>query len=80
MAQQFNSFEALLKDRALDSMGGWKNAIIEVADTMYVCHRWFESYMPSHTVSPSDLVAMTRLIAERKDAADAVDRALGNIA
>ena len=41
--------------------------MIAVADTMYLCKQWFESYMPKTPASPFDVVAMAALIIGREN-------------
>lgn len=53
-----NDFERALK--ALDGVPSFKNALIEVCDTAYMCKRWLDSYAPSYT--PADIIALTALV------------------
>ena len=47
----------------------WRPHIIDVADTMYTCKRWFEGSGVSFT--GADVVAMAKLILDREAAASA---------
>lgn len=44
----------------------WRQPIIDVADTMYVCKKWFEGHEVAFTAA--DLVGMARLLLERERA------------
>jgi hypothetical protein len=62
---QMNAFDQFLADTREDfSKMHWRQPVIEVADTMYVCKKWFEGYEIAFTAA--DLVAMTRLVLERE--------------
>lgn len=43
----------------------WKKAIIEVADTAYLCRLWLETYTKEFTAA--DVLAMTRMVMDRED-------------
>lgn len=60
-----DKFDALLE--AAQTHGAsptWRNALIDVADTAYLCRAWLEQYAPKY--SPADLLAMTRMVIERQ--------------
>jgi hypothetical protein len=61
-----NEFEQLIIDTP-PSPADWKGHVIAVADTMYLCLRWFDSYMPDKATA-ADVVAMAKLIIERERA------------
>jgi hypothetical protein len=60
-----NSFDQFLAD-AREELAGtrWRQPLIDVADTMYACRKWFEAHEVAFTAS--DLLAMTRLVLERE--------------
>ena len=62
-----NAFDQFLADAREELAGAcWRQPIIDVADTMYVCKKWFEGHEIAFTAS--DLLAMTRLVLEREQA------------
>ena len=75
---EMNPFEQLLsKGYASDARSRhMKDAVIEVADTAYMCKTWFESYKLEATAA--DVIAMTRLILEREAAIVAAQRDADN--
>ena len=65
MPQVRNAFEQLLFDTQHDpGAEAWRGPLIEVADTMHFCTRWFESYGLAHT--GADVVAMAALVLKRE--------------
>jgi hypothetical protein len=72
---EMNPFETLLdKGYARDARSRHiRDAVIEVADTAYMCKTWFESYKLEATAA--DVIAMTRLIIEREAALVAAQKA-----
>jgi hypothetical protein len=66
-ATPMNAFGQFLADTREELAGTrWRQPIIDVADTMYVCKKWFEGYEVAFTAS--HLLAMTRLVLEREQA------------
>jgi hypothetical protein len=62
-----NAFDQFLADtRGAPASTHWRQPVIDVADTMYVCKKWFEGHEVAFTAS--DLLAMTRLVLEREQA------------
>jgi hypothetical protein len=62
---KMNTFDQFLADTREDfSQMHWRQPAIEVADTMYVCKKWFEGHDVVFTAA--DLVAMARLVLERE--------------
>ena len=62
-----NAFDQFLADTKGDLAGTrWRQPVIDVADTMYVCKKWFEGHEVIFTAA--DLLAMTRLVLEREQA------------
>ena len=54
-----NAFDQFLADTREELAGvRWRQPVIDVADTMYVCKKWFEGHEVAFTAS--DLLAMTR--------------------
>jgi hypothetical protein len=45
----------------------WSGHIIDVADTMEICKRWFQTH--SVTFSDADLIAMARMTLDRENLA-----------
>jgi hypothetical protein len=65
MPDHRNAFEQLLFDTQHD--GGaqaFRGPLIDVADTMHFCKKWFESQDLAHT--GADVVAMAALVLERE--------------
>jgi hypothetical protein len=60
-----NRFEQMLKDHPAQAEG-WAKHIIAVADTMYICKAWFESYAAGLPWTPADIVAMAKIVIERE--------------
>lgn len=56
-----NRFEALLK-AVPDS--AWKDALVEVLDTAFMCHVWFEAH--DIIATSGDIVRMTELVCARE--------------
>jgi hypothetical protein len=54
-----------------DDGGDWRPHIIAVADTMYVCKIWLESYTEGHI--PADVIAMAKLVLEHERYAKPLD-------
>jgi hypothetical protein len=70
-----NKFERFIREMPeLGDAYHWKPHIIDVADTMFACKTWFQSYGVSFT--GADVVAMTKLILKREEAARVREEAL----
>lgn len=63
-----NQFDENLKAIPPDSWR-WKQAIVDVADTAWLCRSWFDSHAVKCTAA--DIVAMTQLILAREEQARA---------
>ena len=61
--QTSRRFEALLKVTQ-HSPQAWRDAVVAVADSAFMCRAWLEDHAPGWT--PADLIAMTRLVMERE--------------
>jgi hypothetical protein len=62
-----NAFDQFLADTRGDPAGAhWRQPVIDVADTMYVCKKWFEADEVAFTAT--DLLAVTRRVLERERA------------
>jgi len=65
-----NEFERLLQmDRIPERFRG---AVVDVADTAYMCKAWFASYGVAATAA--DIMAMCRMVMEREAALVAEER------
>jgi hypothetical protein len=59
-----NAYDQFLTDTREELAGKcWLQSLIDVADIMYVCKKWFEGH--DVAFAASDLLAMTRLVLER---------------
>jgi hypothetical protein len=66
-ATPMNAFDQFLADTREDlACTRWRQPVIDVADTIYVCKKWFEGHEIAFTAS--DLLAMARLVLEREQA------------
>jgi hypothetical protein len=64
-ATPMNAFDQFLADTREDLAGTrWRQPVIDVADIMQVCKKWFEGHGVAFTAS--DLLEMTRLVHERE--------------
>ena len=64
-----NSFDQFLADTRGDPGGErWRQPVIDVADTMYICKKWFEAHEIKFTAA--DLLAMTKLVLDREQRRD----------
>jgi hypothetical protein len=62
---RMNAFDQFLADTRGDfSTTVWRQPVIEITDTMYVCKKWFECHDVPFTAA--DLLAMKRLVFERE--------------
>jgi hypothetical protein len=60
-----NEFDdALLAAQRSDAPEPWRDALIAVGDTAFICRAWLNTYAPGYT--PADLLAMTRLVIEQE--------------
>jgi hypothetical protein len=57
-------FETLVM-AAQHSPKRWRDAVVAVADSAFMCRAWLEDHAPGWT--PADLIAMTRLVMEREN-------------
>jgi hypothetical protein len=65
MSDKRSAFEQLLHDTQNDpGAHAFRGPLIDVADTMHFCLRWFESHGLAHT--GADVVAMAALVLERE--------------
>ena len=58
-----NSFDQFLADTREELAVRWRRPVIELADILYVCKKWFEGHEVAFTAS--DLLAISRLVLER---------------
>jgi len=49
---------------AQSSPPAWRDALVAVADTAFICRAWLEEYAPGFT--PADLLVMTKMVVERE--------------
>ena len=62
-----NAFNQFLADTREElACTRWRQPVIDVADIMYVCKKWFDGHEVAFTAA--DLLAMTRLVLEREQA------------
>ncbi len=69
-----NRFKEWLKSAQEARRHNFRTAVIDVADTAYVCKLWFESYGLNATAA--DIVAMARLVMEREAALEKAEKEL----
>ena len=69
-----NPFEEWLNGAQGAGPRNFRAAVIDVADTAYVCKLWFESYGLNATVA--DIMAMARLVMEREAALEKAEKEL----
>lgn len=62
-----NRFEEHLKKMSDSGDGSsrvWRDSLIVVADTAYMCKLWLDEYSPDFTTA--DLLEMTRMVVDRE--------------
>jgi hypothetical protein len=61
-----NDYDSYLKDLATCNTRGFRDALIDVADTMYACRVWLTQYGDRAQPIAADVIAMAHLVMERK--------------
>ena len=52
--------ELLLGAQRSNAPKAWRDALISVSDTAFMCHAWLDEHAPGFT--PADLLTMTRMV------------------